>query len=108
MIRLTARFQREFQSVIDYIIDEFGIRAASDFTAEVHKRLLWIEENPEIGRIEPLLAERRIEYRCLKVGKHSKCIYYRDKDIIYVVDLWDMRREPSSLSARIRTKNKLD
>lgn len=55
--------------------------------------------NPYMGPLEPLLAERRTSYRSFVVHEHYKLIYWVDeeKEILYVSDLWDTRREPEGL-----------
>ena len=103
-VKLTVRFQKQFSSVVDYITDNFGFRPAEDFTQEAETKVNWVTENPEIGRLEPLLYDRVILYRYLHVGKHNKMIYCVKGNTIYIVDLWDMRREPSRLASRIRSK----
>ena len=105
-VKLTARFQKQFTSVVDYITDNFGYFAANNFTVEAETKVNWLEDNPSIGRLEPLLADRVIQYRYLHVGKHNKMIYCQKGNTIYIVDLWEMRREPSRLASRIRSKKK--
>lgn len=105
-VKLTARFQKQFITVIDYITDNFGGLTAENYTIEAETKVNWVSDNPNIGRLEPLLADRVIQYRYLHVGKHNKMIYYQKGDTIYIVDLWDMRREPSRLAARIRSRKK--
>ncbi len=103
---MTKRAQRERVSVIEYILQNFGVKAAKSFFFDTIEKRHWLEDSPTIGRLEPLLADRVIEYRCLHVGKHNKMIYCVKGNTIYIVDLWDMRREPSRLASRIRSKKK--
>ena len=105
-VKLTVRFQKQFANVLDYITDNFGFHAAENFTIEAETKVVWVTDNPEIGRLEPLLYDRVYSYRCMIIGKHNKMIYYVKGDTIYIVDLWDMRREPSRLAGRIRSKKK--
>ena len=59
-----------------------------------------LASNPYMGKIEPLLINRKgHEYRSLVIHEHFKLIYYIDlsQNILYIVDLWDTRREPSRL-----------
>lgn len=105
-IKLTTRFQKQFSAVVDYIIENFSHRSADDFVIEAETKVKWLSDNPEIGRLEPLLYDRVLTYRYLHVGKHNKMIYYAKGETIYIVDLWDMRREPSRLASRIRSKKK--
>ncbi len=102
----TKRAQNERFKVAAYISANFGKKATYDFVADLSKKRRWIKESPTIGRLEPLLADRVIQYRYLHVGKHNKMIYCVKGNTIYIVDLWDMRREPSRLASRIRSKKK--
>lgn len=101
-VKLSKRFQNEFNSVVDYILDNFGASSAKEFTDSVKIRISWIAENPLVGRCEPLLSNRKIEYRCLIVSKHNKVIYYTGGSTIHIVDLWDMRRDPKTLINRVK------
>ena len=108
MIQLiwTKRAQNERFKVTSYIFVNYGRKATDEFVADLFKKWHWIKESPSIGRLEPLLADRVIQYRYLHVGKHNKMIYCQKGNTIYIVDLWDMRREPSRLASRIRSKKK--
>lgn len=102
----TKRAQNEYQRIVDYILNEFGKMAALNFVDDIE---LWdsrIAENPEIGAIEPLLAERkRFKYHSFIVSKHNKFIYTISKDrSVTIADIWDMRRHPDNLAKRIKTK----
>lgn len=99
---LSSRFQIEFKEVVDYPILEFGKNSALKFSQQVQTKLKWVIENPEIGRIEPLLATRQTPIRSIIVSRYNKAIYYVSGDILYVTDLWDMRRDPQSLQKRIK------
>lgn len=108
MMRLiwTKRAQKERFKVAAYISVNFGKKATDDFVADLSRKRRWIKDSPTIGRLEPLLADRVILYRYLHVGKHNKLIYCVKGNTVYIVDLWDMRREPSLLAARIRSKKR--
>lgn len=99
----SLRARNEYYRVLAYIEDNFGRKAALAFDAEVGMRESWIAENPTVGRIEPLLANRQeMQYRCLLVGKHNKFIYRVEGDTIRIVDLWDMRQNPKTLIKRVK------
>lgn len=54
---------------------------------------------------EPLLKGKRNVYHSFIVGKHNKVIYTIDSNRkVIIVDMWDMRREPSTLASRIKSK----
>lgn len=89
-----------------YCLEQFGKRTAEKFIDAIDKHVKQLVQFPERGFPEPLLADRRKKYRSVLVYEHFKLVYYYDerKDIIYIVDLWDTRREPQSLTRRIRGK----
>ena len=55
-------------------------------------------ENPQIGKVEPLLEGMRKEYRSYVISELTKCIYYIENDFIVIVDWWDTRRGIKTLT----------
>lgn len=104
IIRATA--QRQLDIAIEQGEQMFGTAIATKFYNKFMEYAKRLSTNSELGFPEPLLAERCRKYRSIMVNEHFKLVYYYDdkKDIIYIVDLWDTRREPQSLSRRIRGK----
>lgn len=93
---------------LDVVVSEgirlFGERIAAAFYWRVRDYSAYLSDNPFMGIIEPLLAERRIEYRSLVIHKHYKLIYRVENDKVYIADLWDTRCEPARLTRRMRGK----
>lgn len=102
----SARAKAEFRKVLIYINLEFGKNPAQEFADKVDQWVKWMSENPEMSPQEQLLADRVVLYRSRKVGKYNKLIFKNTAMTLYIVDLWDMRREPSRLAFRIRSKKK--
>ena len=102
----TARAKYEFRKVLVYVNQEFGKKPALELTEKIDQWIIWMSENPEMSPQEQLLADRVILYRSRKVGKYNKLIFKNTATTLYIVDLWDMRREPSRLVSRIRSKKK--
>lgn len=99
----SLRARNEYYHTLAYIEDNFGRKAALAFDTEVRIRESWIAENPNIGRIEPLLTDRQDkQYRCILVGKHNKFIYCVEGETIRIADLWDMRQNPKTLIKRVK------
>lgn len=98
--------EAELAKAAIYCSQQFGKRIAEKFIDTVDKQVKRLSQYPELGFPEPLLAERSREYRSLMINEHFKSVYYYDKpkDTIYIIDLWDTRREPQSLSKRVRGK----
>ena len=55
-----------------------------------------LQSNPGMGKKEPLLEKEPEGYRSIVVHQNYKLVYYVESDIIYIVDLWDTRREPDA------------
>ncbi|MBO4551532.1 MAG: hypothetical protein J5733_12445 [Bacteroidaceae bacterium] len=57
---------------------------------------------PNLGKIDPLYADRSVAYRSVIINGLSKLVYRIDDDAIYVVDFWDTRREPTAQAAKVK------
>lgn len=100
------RAKAELTKATRYSVEQFGKQTALKFIDSIDQHVKRLIQNPESGFPEPLLSDRRKEYRSVMVYGHIKMIYHYDKakDIIYIIDLWDTRCEPQNLSRRIRGK----
>lgn len=100
----TRRALQEFRKVVEYIHNDFGKSAAMKFIEGVEKHDARICDYPEIGSPEPLLKGcNGYVYRSFIVSKHNKLIYIVNSERkVTIVDVWDMRREPSKLVSRIK------
>lgn len=95
--------KREMRKVTDYIIENFGASYALDFITKVEMWDAWIAENPGIARVEPLLKCRtKHTYRSVIIKPYTKVILYTVGESVRIADLWDMRRHPDRLIARIK------
>lgn len=83
-----------------YIEHEFGYIAMVDFINETSNIEVQLCGNPILGIVEPLLHNKSLEYRSILLSKHNKLIYFVT-DRINIIDIWDTRREPKSLSSNI-------
>ena len=82
---------------------EFGETTANKFADRISYLNSELEKFPETGFPEPLLKGRRKLYRAYHINKRFKLIYYYavSSDTVHIADIWDTRREPSSLARRI-------
>ena len=69
---------------------------------EVRQTRRLIECSPNIGSVEPLLAERTVMYRSYVMNRLNKIVYRIDGDVIYIVAFWDVRRNPDTLSNEVK------
>lgn len=92
--------KKQQRKVLLYGEQVFGRHVAQKLYDQIIRSVLLLAANPYMGSLEPLLAARQTPYRSLVVHEHYKLIYWVDenKEILYVSDLWDTRREPQSLT----------
>ena len=101
IIWTTSALQQQ-NTIADYIYEEFGTNSLIDFYTYLDKTEDNLVAFPELGKVEPLLQNGTKLYRSFVVTKLCKIIYYIDGENIYIVDLWDTRREPDLQAKRIK------
>lgn len=102
IIRWSYKAQKQQDAVADYIFGEFGELALRKFYQKIDKVEEKLVEFPELGKLEPLLAHRKKEYRSIVLTKKNKLVYTIDKDYICVHALWDTRREPKKQASKLK------
>lgn len=81
----------------EYVGEMFGEKKQLELLDEVELCNKLFAHHPYMGRIEPELADRAVEYRYLIVKRLNKMIYSVDNDVIIVADFWNTRRSPKNL-----------
>ena len=99
---ITELAKEQIRQIAKYIRKEFGKNRRDEFMKEVRQTRRLIEGSPNIGAIEPLLAERAVMYRSYVMNRLNKIVYRIDDDIIYIVAFWDVRRNPDTLSNEVK------
>jgi plasmid stabilization system protein ParE len=91
------------RDAITYVRKEFGVYAKQRIVREVQEFVTLLSQNPELGKVEPLLQECPVEYRSYVINRINKAVYYINSDTnsIEIVALWDTRREPKSQAEQI-------
>jgi plasmid stabilization system protein ParE len=99
---ITEFAKQQIRQIAKYIQKEFGKDRRDEFMQEVRQTLRLIEGSPNIGSVEPLLAERTVMYRSYVMNHLDKIVYRIDGDMIYIVAFWDVRRDPSTLANEVK------
>ena len=86
-------------NALEYGRNTFGERIMKKFYTRILDYEKLLQSNPGMGKKEPLLEKEPEGYRSLVVHPNYKLVYYVDGDTIYIVDLWDTRREPATQSS---------
>ena len=102
-IVIIDRADAQVQATADHIKEDFGRKAEQKFKAKFREAIRLLADNPYLGPVEPLLAERTKCYRSVVVGSLNKMVYYiEDEKIIFVVAFWDCRQEPATLAGQVK------
>ena len=103
-VKWQKRAERELYRYLVKGFQEFGETTANKFAARAGYISKELERFPETGFPEPLLKDRKKLYRAFHINRRFKLIYYyaTTSDIVHIADIWDTRREPSTLAKRIR------
>ena len=99
---ITELAKDQIRQIAKYIRKEFGKDRRDEFMKEVQQMRRLIEDSPNIGPIEPLLAERAVMYRSYVMNHLDKIVYRIDGDTIYIVAFWDVRRDPDTLANEVK------
>ncbi len=84
---------------------EFGTFTALKTAKKINSIADDLEKYPTMGFIELLLADKTNHlYRAWHINHRFKLIYWYDekKDIVNIEDIWDTRRNPETLTRRIK------
>lgn len=70
-------------------------RGVQQLVANIRKTIELLKIFPCMGQFEDSLIEYKLSFRRIVIASHYKLFYDYDevKNILYVVDLWDTRRD---------------
>lgn len=90
--------KKELRKNFRYYKENVSTRVARNETHKIIKETHRLKKQPEIGQIEPLLADRKIEFRYL-VHQTYKIIYWinREKKRIEIIDIFDTQQYPNKI-----------
>ena len=94
--------QNEVRKTARYINKEFGKESRDQFISEIRNISRLLGENPNLGKPEPLLADYAKMYRSYVMNHLNKVIYWIAENHIEVVDIWDVRRDPTALTKQVK------
>lgn len=102
-IKSDVLFNKELKKCIDFALKEYGRTTAMRWQKQyknIRRQLLLM---PESYAFVPELLHWR-KYRGAIIMKNFKIIYFYNepKDILWLVDLWDMRQDPKKLISRAK------
>ena len=86
----------------EYIRKKFGLKYKRKFVQDVDQTVRMLMRSPNAGSFEELLSDLPMDYRSFVVNHLSKIIYRIQDDVIYIVDFWDVRRNPETLASQVK------
>jgi len=100
----TTSARDELASIYQYLLDNASISIALNLIQDILD-VSQLEQFPQSGAIEPNLIKSVGEYRYLIRGRNNYKIIYRIEDnIIYILDIFDCRKDPKQMKGRVKGK----
>lgn len=94
--------KESLREIAIYYKKEYGEKPAKKVVSDITTSGNKLKYFPEMAAIEPLLKNRTKTYRSLVIKKTYKVIYYIDRNIIYIADIWDCRQSPKTNTSKIK------
>ena len=101
-VKWNRKAEKVLNAAVEYGIKTFSEEAVRKFYQQIKSNDSRLAANPEIGKIEPLLADIGGNYRSLVVHEHYKLIYHIVNNTLRIADMWDTRIDPKCLALRIK------
>jgi Txe/YoeB family toxin of Txe-Axe toxin-antitoxin module len=77
------------------------VRSVERLLGKIVEKQQRILKYPKAYHPEPLLSDRKVEYRSVIINDYYKMIYRLDDDVITIAAFWDMRMNPNKLKRMI-------
>ena len=87
--------KEELKAAYSYRLN-YSIQSAENLLEKILSSIALLTKFPELGPKEPLLNDRKREYRFLVV-KNYKITYYLDLPIVYIMSIFDVRQNPDKI-----------
>ncbi len=96
----THRARQQLREITDYLHREAGARTAKKMHTRISARTRILAANPYAGQREELLVDMGEDFRCLVEGNY-KIVYYVTDERVYVVTVFDCRRDPVGMRGEV-------
>ena len=108
-IKADDLFDSEFDKCVDYALLEFGRKTAKKWIDSLIGIKHQLRLMPESYLFVPELQKWR-KFRGAIIMKNFKIIYFYNvkKEILWLVDLWDLRKDSRKLNLRARRIERKD
>lgn len=102
-ITWTDRAKLSLKNHLIYSETYFGPKAANKLAKLTQKKVDQLQKYPLTGFPEPILSNRKENFRSCVIQKPIKMVYHyvEESDTLYIDNFWDMRRNPDALKGDI-------
>ena len=92
------------RDILAYGTQTWGRDAARKMRLHIKAEVERLAKFPLIGKVEPLLQGRSLQFRSLVIHEHYKLIYHYDEttETLRIAALWDTRREPRAQADNLK------
>ena len=88
----------DLEVILCYIETQFSMKEARLFRQQVVHVIRNLCVFPFLGKVEPLLEDfEEMELRSIPVDRLCKLVYAVMSDRVFIIALWDTRRNPKTL-----------
>lgn len=87
------------KNVISYINENHGLRVALRVRTLLYQRISLLNATPLLGK--SIQTVNNGDVRVIIVAKKSRVFYYLRSGKIYIIMIWDVRRNPESLEINL-------
>lgn len=88
----------DLEVILCYIETQFSMKEARLFRQQVVHVIRNLCEFPFLGKVEPLLEDfEEMELHSIPVDRLCKLVYAVMNDRVFIIALWDTRRNPKTL-----------
>ena len=93
---ISERAKRNRNQIAGYILRTFGEKTLLEFRDAYKKTKEYIAKCPKGCEVEEHLSDEGRIYRFTSINSLTKLVYRvdEDKEVVYVVDMWDVRKNP--------------
>lgn len=88
---------KQLEDLYDYYKLNASVQVAIKMSKTIVEASLQLGKAPLIGTKEPLLQDRKFEYRYIVVKKSYKLIYRIENQIVFIISVFDCRQNPNKL-----------
>lgn len=89
-IEWTSNALQDYEQIINYLLKEWSVNAASDFVKRAEERIHILSLLPNVG----IASVKYPSIRSILITKHNRLYYELTSEKIVILDIFDTRQDP--------------